>query len=115
MIATSGDSNRNVEIGNAGARAIPVSVNSNPSSLVTEYSGHAWVCMLKTGKSVHPKGLPPVVSPGCLLLAEFRTSGPLQVPYQTCGYTSACRANEFFFHSSHAIAGSIFARAQMSV
>ena len=56
-----------------------------------------------------------VVSPGFLLVAEFKTSGPLQVPYQTSGYTSAWRAKEFFFHSSHAIAPSIPANAQINV
>src|SRR6266852_6025056 len=71
--------------------------------------------MLSTGKSVHPKGAPPVVSPGFLLDAEFKTSGPLQVPYQSSGYTSACRANEFFFHSSQSIAPSIPASAQIRV
>jgi hypothetical protein len=71
--------------------------------------------MLSTGKSVHPKGAPPVVPPGFLLDAEFKTSGPLQVPYQTSGYTSAWRAKEFFFHSSHAIAPSTPASAQMRV
>src|SRR5208337_3349045 len=77
--------------------------------------GQAWVCMLSTGKSVHPNGGPPVVSPGCSLDAELITSGPLQVPYQTAGYTSAWRANEFFFHSSQAISPSADASAQMRV
>src|SRR5207248_1687446 len=99
----SGDSKRKESSGNFGASINPFSVNSKPISLVAEYSEHAWVCMLSTGKSVQPNGLPPVVSPGCLLNAEFRTSGPLQVPYQTCGYTPACRAKEFFFHSSQAM------------
>src|SRR6266496_325855 len=103
---SSGESKRNDGSGNFGDREIPDSVNSRPISLLRAYKGQAWVCMLSTGKSVHPNGLPPVVSPGCLLEAAFKTSGPLHVPYQISGYTSAWRANEFFFHSSQAIAPS---------
>src|SRR5262249_33501412 len=116
MRPNSGESNLNEGRDNVGASAIPDSVNERPISLLSEYNRHACVCILRTGKSGQPKGLAVgVVSPGRLLEAEFRTSGPLQVPYQISGYTSAWRAKEFFFHSSHAIAPSIWASDQIRV
>src|SRR5438045_8926877 len=103
MKPSNGESKRNDGSGNFGDSDTPDSVNSRPISLLSAYKGHAWLCMFSTGKSVQPNGLPPVVSPGCLLDAPFNTSGPLQVPYQICGYTSAWRAEELCFQSSHAI------------
>ena len=82
---TSDESKRKDARGNLGTKDTPVSVNSNPSSFVIAYNVQACVCMFDTGKSVHPNGLPPVVSPGCLLDAELSTSGPLHVPYQISG------------------------------
>src|SRR5215467_4066314 len=113
MIPSKGDSKRKQASGTFGARITPAWLNSTPISFAIENKGQACVCMFKTGKSVHPNGFPPVVSSGCLLEAEFSTSGPLKVLYQISGYTSACRANEFFFHSSHAIAPSFPASAQI--
>src|SRR3984957_7723146 len=56
-----------------------------------------------------------MVCPGYFDSAELYVSGPLQVPYQTSGYFSACTASEFFFHSSQASAPLCRASAQISV
>src|SRR5271157_1970402 len=56
-----------------------------------------------------------MVCPGYSEKWELYVSGPLQMPYQTSGYASACAARVFFCHSSHAMAPSTRASAHASV